>query len=182
MTDATHAEAGNRLEHFPVPFFAVVMGLSGLTLALHAAETVTGLHLGASTVVFWVTVAAAVAIAGLYALKALRYPQAVAHEWHHPVRMAFFPAISISMLLLATASYSLSPAVAHGLWLLGMALQGVLTIAVVSGWISARAFQTGHLTPAWFIPAVGNVLVPIVGVPLGYVEISWYFMAVGLLF
>lgn len=182
MTDATHAGAGNRLEHFPVPFFAVVMGLSGLTLALHAAESAMGVPPGASLAVYWATVAAGVVIAALYTLKILRYPQAVAQEWHHPVRLAFFPAISISLLLLATATHAMAPLVAHVLWLLGMALQGVLTIAVVSGWISSRSFQTGHLTPAWFIPAVGNVLVPIVGVPLGYVEISWYFMAVGLLF
>lgn len=179
---AAHPGQSNRLEHFPVPFFAVVMGLAGLTLALHAAETALGLRAGLSLAVFWAAVAAGVVIAALYALKALRYPLAVAQEWHHPVRLAFFPAISISMILLATASYSLSPGAAHVLWLAGTALQAVLTIAVVAGWISARSFQTGHLTPAWFIPAVGNVLVPIVGVPLGYVELSWYFMAVGLLF
>lgn len=183
MTDVAQDDmAASRLENFPVPFFAVVMGLAGLTLALHAAEGALGLGAGVSTAVFWLTVLTGAGIAGLYTLKALRHPQAVAHEWHHPVRLAFFPAISISLILLATASYSLSPGAAHVLWLAGMALQGVLTIAVVSGWISARAFQTGHLTPAWFIPAVGNVLVPIIGVPLGYVELSWYFMAVGLLF
>ncbi|MCM2563428.1 SLAC1 anion channel family protein [Lutimaribacter sp. EGI FJ00015] len=182
MADVAQAQGGNRLEHFPVPFFAVVMGLSGLTLALHAAETGLDIHLGAATLAYWVTVAAALVIAALYGLKALRYPQAVAHEWHHPVRLAFFPAISISLLLLATATLARAPEAARVLWLLGMVLQGGLTIAVVSGWISARAFQTGHLTPAWFIPAVGNVIVPIVGVPLGYVEISWYFMAVGLIF
>ena len=170
------------LQHFPVPFFAVVMGLSGLTLALHAAESALGLPRGFSLAAYAATLAAAAVIAALYLAKALRHPDAVAHEWHHPVRLAFFPAISISLLLIATATLPHAPGVAHMLWLAGMLGQGVLTIAVISGWISARAFQTGHLTPAWFIPAVGNVLVPIAGVQLGYVEISWYFMAVGLLF
>ena len=63
-----------------------------------------------------------------------------------------------------------------------MALQAVLTIAVITGWIGARSFMHGQLNPAWFIPAVGNVIVPIAGVPLGYVELSWYFMSVGLIF
>ncbi|MEJ2118863.1 MAG: C4-dicarboxylate ABC transporter, partial [Alphaproteobacteria bacterium] len=35
---------------------------------------------------------------------------------------------------------------------------------------------------AWFIPAVGNVLVPIAGVPLGYTEVSWFFFSVGMVF
>lgn len=182
MTDTSHAAPGNRLEHFPIPFFAVVMGLSGLTLALHAAEGAFGMHFGASDAAYWVTVAAFLVIAAFYILKALRYPGAVSAEWHHPVRLAFFPAVSISMLLLATATLERSPEAARALWLAGTSLQGVLTIAVVSGWISARAFQTGQLSPAWFIPAVGNVIVPIAGSALGYLEVSWYFMSVGLIF
>lgn len=46
----------------------------------------------------------------------------------------------------------------------------------------APRVRAGQLSPAWFIPAVGNVIVPLAGVPLGYAEISWYFFAVGLLF
>ena len=38
------------------------------------------------------------------------------------------------------------------------------------------------LTPAWFIPIVGNILVPVGGVPLGHVEVSWFFFSVGLVF
>ena len=182
MTTVATPDAGSRLEHFPVPFFGVVMGLAGLTLALHAAETALERHLGLASATYWLALGVGVVIATLYLLKGLRHPQAVAQEWHHPVRLAFFPAISISLLLLATATLPRAPEVAHVMWLMGMAGQGVLTIAVVAGWISARAFQTGHLTPAWFIPAVGNVIVPIAGVPLGHVEISWYFMSVGLLF
>ena len=44
-----------------------------------------------------------------------------------------------------------------------------------------RHLQVHHLSPAWFFPAVGNVLVPIAGVPLGYVDISWFFFSVGVL-
>ena len=43
-------------------------------------------------------------------------------------------------------------------------------------------FEIHHLNPAWFIPIVGNVLVPIAGVPLGFVEVSWFFFSVGILF
>jgi len=176
--DATHS----RLEHYPVTFFASVMGISGLSLALHAAETTYAWGAMASGTVFVVAAMLFVVVATGYALKGLRYPRAVAAEWHHPVRLSFFPAISISLLLLATCSLTTYAAMAQALWLIGMVLQGVLTIAVISGWIGARSFMAGHLNPAWFIPAVGNVIVPIAGVPLGYVELSWYFMSVGLIF
>ncbi len=172
----------SRLAHYPVTFFAVVMGMGGLTLALHAAEGAFGLSGVLSGLSLLVTLGLFAVIALAYAAKALRYPQAVAADWHHPVKLAFFPAISISLLLLATAALPHAAGAARALWLVGAVLQAILTVAVVSGWIGARAFQHGHLSPAWFIPAVGNVIVPVAGVQLGYLEASWYFMSVGLIF
>lgn len=166
-----------RLEHFPVTFFAIVMGMMGVTLALHAA----GQH-GLSGAVMWLGIAVFVVIAAIYLLKVLRHPAAVRGEWNHPVKLAFFPTITVSLLLIATALHGHAPAVARMIWLLGVFGQGVLTIAVVSGWISHRSFQVGHLTPAWFIPAVGNVIVPVVGARMGYVETSWLFFAGGMMF
>ena len=181
MTDAA-AEDQDRLAHLPVTFFAVVMGLAGLTLALHRAELAFGWPHAASLTTLWASGATFVAIAGLYLAKVVRHPDAVAAEWHHPVKLAFFPAISISILLIATALRPFSEAVAHALWLLGVTAQGALTLAVLSGWIGKRPFQPMHISPAWFIPAVGNVLVPLAGVPLGYLEVPWLFFSAGMLF
>lgn len=175
-------QSGNRLEHYPVTFFAVTMGMAGLALALSAAETAFGWTSFLSTIAFWIVVAFYVLISLGYIMKAIRHGPAVVNEWKHPVRLSFFPAISISLMLIATACLQHMPNMAEALWLIGMALQGVLTIAVISGWIGARTFPHVTLSPAWFIPAVGNVIVPLAGAHLGYVEISWYFMSVGLLF
>lgn len=181
-TGMEHAEAYSRLEHFPVTFYAIVMGIAGLSLAMQAFEQAVGIGALGSSLAYGAAVAIFVIVSVFYMLKAIRYPGAVAAEWNHPVRLAFFPAISISLLLLATLTLPRNPAIAEPLWLLGVVLQGGLTIAVISGWIGHRAFQTPHLSPAWFIPAVGNVIVPIAGVQMGYVEISWYFLSVGLIF
>lgn len=179
---AAQTQSHSRLEHFPVTFFAIVMGMAGLSLALHAAEQAFGLGALASGLAFGAAGLIFVVVSAIYALKLLRYPHAVRAEWNHPVRLAFFPAISISLLLLATLTLPHQAGLAETMWLVGIALQAVLTIAVISGWIGHRAFQTPHLSPAWFIPAVGNVIVPIAGVQMGYVEISWYFLSVGLIF
>jgi tellurite resistance protein len=117
-----------------------------------------------------------------YAAKALLYGAEVKAEWNHPVRIAFFPAISISLLLLAAALLEPAPQIAHAVWLVGAALQGALALAVIGSWIGHRSFQQGQLTPAWFIPAVGNVIVPLAGAKLGYIEISWLFFSGGLIF
>lgn len=181
--DATEtSEQHSRLAHYPIPLFGMIMGLSGLAIATHAFERAYGFSGVAHTGLYYFAFAMFGAIGAGYLAKAIRHPGAVTAEWSHPVRLAFFPAISISLLLLSAASLSHNIAVAHGLWIVGMALQFVFTIAVVSSWIGSRSFQHGALNPAWFIPAVGNVVVPIAGAQLGYVEVSWYFMAVGLIF
>jgi len=171
-----------RLEHFPITFFATTMGLGGFTLAVHAAERALGRGAGLSHLLLAVTVAVFLSLIALYGAKALRHPAAVRAEWHHPVRLAFFPTVSVSMLLLATALLGDWPRLALAVWAVGTLLQGALTLAVISGWIGTRAFQHGHLSPAWFIPAVGNVIVPVAGAPLGYMDLSWLFFSGGLLF
>jgi len=132
-----------------------------------------------SGVMLAVTVLAFVTIGAVYARKAMLHRAAVAAEWHHPVKMAFFPAISISILLIATALAPDMPGVARPVWLLGAALQAALTLAV---WIGHRPFQPMHISPAWFIPAVGNVVVPVAGPALGFVELSWLFFSAGMMF
>ncbi|MCI2398251.1 SLAC1 anion channel family protein [Aliiroseovarius subalbicans] len=178
MSEQSH----NRLEHFPVTFFAIVMGLMGLTLAMHAGAPAFAWLGVASTGMMVASAVAFAAISVIYVIKAVRFPGAVAEEWHHPAKLAFFPTITISLLLLATTVHAYNPALAEVIWLIGTVGQGVLTIAVISGWISHRSFEVGHLTPAWFIPAVGNVIVPIAGARMGYIEVSWLFFSGGMIF
>lgn len=182
MADTMQEAAHNRLQHFPITFFAIVMGLSGLTLALHAASPVLAWAEGAAHGALWFTLAVFALVSIGYLAKAARYPQAVMAEWNHPVRIAFFPAISISFLLIAVAILPVSKGVGHLFWVLGTGLQAVLTLFVISAWIGHRPFQHPHLSPAWFIPAVGNVIVPVAGMSLGYVEVSWLFFSAGMIF
>ncbi|WP_372840879.1 SLAC1 anion channel family protein [Phaeovulum sp.] len=175
-------EAASRLQHYPITFFATTMGLGGYTLALRAATTPFGFAPWVWLVALAVTALVLVLVALGYLAKAIVHPDAVRAEWKHPVRLAFFPTVSISVLILATAALPLFPVAALWLWGIGTIMQTVLAIAVISGWISSRAFQQAHLNPAWFIPAVGNVIVPLAGAQMGYVEISYLFFSAGLIF
>lgn len=179
---ATTPAAQSRLAHFPITLFAIGMGMMGLTLALRGAEVTFGQGHAVSTMVLVVSVIMLATVVGFYVAKAVRHPSEVAAEWNHPVKIAFFPAISISLLLLATALVEALPRLAEPLWLFATLLQGVLALAVISAWIGHRPFQTGMMTPAWFIPAVGNVIVPLAGARLGYIELSWLFFSGGLMF
>lgn len=176
------AAAHARLSHFPITFFATTMGLGGLTLALRAAAKPLALGALPYQLMLGLTAGVFGLIVLFYVLKAVLHWGAVKAEWQHPVRLAFFPTASVSLLLIATGVMTLSPPAALALWAVGATLQGALTLAVVTNWIGTRSFQHGQLNPAWFIPAVGNVIVPITGAQLGFTEVSWLFFAAGMMF
>ena len=186
MSDATYAADGaatpDRLANFPISFFATVMGLSGVALATLRLEHVAGAPHVASAGVLVVAAAVFVVVAALYLLKLRRHPAEVRAEWRHPVKIAFFPTISISLVLLGTAAQAFLPGLGVGLWAVGSVAHLVATLAIVSMWINGEHYEAPHLNPAWFIPAVGNVLVPLVGARYGYVEVSWLFLSIGLMF
>lgn len=58
----------------------------------------------------------------------------------------------------------------------------MLTLAIFSSWIHHTHYEIHHANPAWFIPVVGNILVPIAGVRLASPELSWFFFSIGLVF
>ena len=175
------AAHGSRLEHFPASFFAMVMGLAGLTIGWEKAQMVLDRHfgfvpwlIGATTLVFSV-------LALLYLAKLVRHPTAVRAEIRHPVRINFMPTMAISLLLLSIVYLHPAPDASRWLWLTGATLQLGFTLFVVNIWMHHEHFQVLHMNPAWFIPAVGNVLVPVAGVPLGYELVSWFFFSIGIL-
>ncbi len=172
----------SRLEHFPVSWFAMVMGLSGLTIALHRAETAFNLAIQPSLAALVFTITVFLALAGLYLLKAVRYPQQVKGEFNHPVKLNFAPTMSIGLILVSIALLPHSKTLSLAVWTLGVALHLVFTLYVLATWIHHTHFEINHMNPAWFIPIVGNILVPIAGVQHGFTELSWFFFSIGLVF
>jgi tellurite resistance protein len=173
---------GNRLENFPVSFFAMVMGMAGITIAWQKCASL--LHFGSSVYAFLApfTLTIFAVLSLLYGWKLLRYRPAVSREIHNPVKLNFFPAFSISLLLIAIFLLPVNAAVAHGFWITGVAFHFVFTLYVMKVWIHHEGLEVHHINPAWFIPVVGNVLVPIAGTRLGYSEISWFFFSIGIVF
>ena len=174
--------AHSRLEHFPIAFFAIVMGLAGATIAVEKAQHLWGWSSMFSLALLAITSLAYIAVTLTYALKFMKYPKEVIAEFNHPIRMSFFPATSIGIILIAIACLEPFPTMALYLWAIGTLVQLLFTLVILSNWVHHEKFQIQHSNPAWFIPIVGNILVPVAGVPLGFPEISWFFFSIGLIF
>lgn len=171
-----------RLEHFPVSFFAAVMGTTGLAIAWKKAHAVLGLPAAIGSILQWWALGLFVALALTYLAKLVKHGEAVRHEFAHPIRLNFFPAVSISLLLLAAAFADTLPGPAFGMWAVGAALHLGFTLTVMSSWIHHTRYEIKHANPAWFIPVVGNIIVPVAGVAFAPAEVSWFFFSIGLVF
>ncbi|MBL3590420.1 MAG: SLAC1 anion channel family protein [gamma proteobacterium endosymbiont of Lamellibrachia anaximandri] len=172
----------SRLENFPISFFSIVMGLCGFTIAWSTFQRAFGLRLNVDGALALFVAGLFVVLLFFYVRKILRFRDAVIRELHHPVKMNFFPSISISLILLSIVSLHTMPVAAEPLWLMGTVMHIGFTLYIMSVWIHHDQFEIHHINPAWFIPVVGNVLVPVAGMQLGYTEVSWFFFSIGIVF
>jgi tellurite resistance protein len=181
--ETTTQKNHGRLENFPISFFAVVMGLAGLTISFKKVEHLWHWETQISPVLFIISAVVYLIIAITYLTKLLRHSKQVVEEFRHPIRLSFFPTISIGVLLLVIAGEGLLPrGVSLTLWTIGSSAQLIFTLIIMSAWIHHEKFQIHHSNASWFIPIVGNILVPVAGMSLGYVEVSWFFFSIGILF
>jgi tellurite resistance protein len=180
-TPLAPAAQNSRLEHMPVSLFSIVMGMAGTTIALEKAEHLWAWSIKPSSYLLTITALVYVLIAMAYLAKFVLHRQHVIAEFNNPIRMSFFPSMSISMLLLGIAAMSRYPEISLYLWAIGSAVQLLFTLVILSNWMHHEKFQVQHSNPAWFIPIVGNILVPVAGVPMGFPEVSWFYFSVGIM-
>ncbi len=181
ITEGQPNQVNNRLQFFPVMMFAVVMGLSGLTIAWQKAGMWLGMPKDIGEYLLYIDTAVFAIITLTYIVKLLVYPGEVIEEWRHPVRINFFAAISISLLMLAIIYKEEYKNTALYVWYAGTAMHTFLTLYTISRWITHNQ-EINHSNPAWFIPIVGNLLVPVGGVGFASTHILMYYFSVGFFF
>ena len=171
----------NRLKFFPIMMYAIVMGMSGLTIMYQKAGHWLGVPHIIGTSLMYITTTIFFVVSLFYIAKYFKYAEAIKKEFSHPVRINFFAAISISMLMLAIIYKEHYPSISAGFWYPGTILHFYLTMHTIAFWINNNQ-ELAHSNPAWFIPIVGNVLVPVAGVGFANQGILMFFFSTGMFF
>lgn len=162
-----------------VSLFAAVLGIAGLGLAWRKSAPVLGVPPWIGEVLIFAGVLVFAWIAVGYGVKIARSPHAMRAEIDDLVRMSFFAAVPLGILLLAAGALPLDRALAMLMWCIGAALQFILLLTIMVRWTQG-AHARHHLKPSVFLPTAGILLAPATGVTLGFTELSWMMFATGL--
>lgn len=170
-----------KLQHFPITSYSVVMGLSGLSIVLGKFYHMQWLPKIFYDSTLFFTFALFLAITFLYGLKTIKHPEEVKADFRHRIRVNFFSAISISFILLSIAFMTYWPFLSLTFWWTGTILHTYFMLHTIRFWIQHN-FEIQFMNPAWFIPVVGNILIPVAGVEYMPKAFSFIYFAIGFFF
>lgn len=179
--ESIKAIPSNRLQFFPIMMFAMIMGLGGLTLVYERVSLVFSFPMFISIVMLAITTVLFFVVLFSYILKIIRFKEEVKKEFLHPIRVNFFAAFSISMLILSSDFRIFSIEVAKIFFIFGALFHIFFTFYTIKFWINNN-LEIQHSNPAWFIPIVGNLIVPIAGVGIVDNTILYFYFSIGIFF
>ncbi|MFZ2288090.1 MAG: SLAC1 anion channel family protein [Halopseudomonas yangmingensis] len=165
----------------PLPLLASVMGIAGLGMVWRQLELLLQWPALVSQLLSWLGLLVLAAFLVGYVAKYRRSPQAVRGELGHPLRINFLPALSIGLVLLGALLQTGWPGFGALLWQSGALLQVFFSVVIINRWFGGEQPAVA-INPAWFIPPVGLIVVPLAAVPAGWIETAWLFFAAGLVF
>ena len=152
--------AARPLEYLPVALFGSVMGLSGLSVAWRLASARYGAPGWVADAIAAVAVLAFAALALAYLVKLIAAPDAVRAEFNHPIAGNLFGTMLISLLLLPIVIAPVALRVAQVMWSVGAVAMLGFAWLIIDRWMGSRQ-QAVHPTPAWLVPVVGLLDVPL---------------------
>jgi tellurite resistance protein len=123
-------------------------------------------------------------VAAGYAVKTAAARQAVRAELAHPIAGNLFGTLLISLLLLPIVLVRLDLVLARTVWAIGAIGMAAFAWGMVDRWMDHRQ-RVAHATPAWIIPVVGMLDVPLAMPVLGLQSMHGVMvlsLAVGLFF
>ena len=168
-----------RFEYFNIAFFASVMWFWGLALATHKLEQVYNFSINYSYYILIFSLIFFILVSLSYIVKIFINFSDVKADFNHPVKSNFFPWIWKILLIFAIWFLTINPELSKWFWILWVIIQSLFTIIIFRRWMLHQQ-DIKAMNPLWFLPIVWNMLAPVAGVPLWFIELSWFFFSVWL--
>lgn len=180
-SESIKAIPSNRLQFFPIMMFATVMGLMGLAMVFIKLNESFGFVYELGFYLGLFTTGLFLIIVLTYVFKIFLHTKEVKQELSHPIRVNFFAASSISILLLSMFFRHIDMNISNILFFIGAFVHIIFTFYTIKFWINNN-LEIVHSNPAWFIPIVGNLIVPIAGIGFIDKSILYFYYSIGIFF
>ncbi len=157
--------AANPIRNFAPSWFASVMGTGILALtSLFYSSYWPGLHQVARWL-FYFNVALFGVLLVPCVLRWVLYRDRALHDLNHPVIANFYPTLPVGMLVLASNFMVIGKNFSVGVWfwMAGSALTIIFALLIPYIMFKGEHVTIDHINPAWFIPPVGLIVIPIAG-------------------
>ncbi|PAF43526.1 hypothetical protein BKH40_06980 [Helicobacter sp. 11S02629-2] len=147
----------------PASLFGSIMGLGAIAIAWHLASSefpvipsMIGKVIGAIATICLVIMIVC------YFLKIVTSFQSFKAEWMNPVTKPFFGTFFVSFLIMSMVMYHYNHVLALVVWIIGAVGHTLFAMYTMNYWLTKKQ-EIEHITPAWIIPIVG-----LLDIPLGF--------------
>jgi len=168
--------------NMPVVLFTSVLGVMGLGLAWREANYTFGVPGFIGETIIGFGAGLYIAILTLYILKIINARDRVRAELKDDVSINYLPTITIGLMLVGIGAGPHLPIVGEALWAIGAIGNIIMTLYVVAGFWFVHDHKLERVTPAWFIPVIGNIVAPIGGSQFLYIDVSWMLYGISIFF
>ncbi len=179
-----------KLAYFPVTLFTSVMGIGGLSIAFKKVSLFSNIlfssFLNISSMIFGILASIIfIVLFILYIIRMFLYIDFFKEDLSHQIKINFLSSIPISMLILISFWSYYVDYISIELKIIfyfTSTLQLVTTLYVISFWLR-NSMNNILLSPAWFIPVVGNLIVPLAAHSMDIPkELMLFFFGIGCFF
>ncbi|NOZ88603.1 MAG: hypothetical protein GXO15_01615 [Crenarchaeota archaeon] len=156
-----------RIRGMSVAWFSFNLATSAIILASEALGQAAGLPAlqSLARILAYANTVVYILIAAFFAVKLRLAGREVLEALKHPVKGPFMTAISISTMLLALDWGVVlgRPDVGAAFFYAGLLLHTLLFTVILHSLVMHPGVEVHYMNPGWYMPAVGNVLVPYIG-------------------
>ena len=155
----------NFIKNFAPSWFASVMGTGILANASYLYSQYVPFLKGVAAWLFYLNIVLFFALLIPWVLRWLLYKENALLDLKHPIISSFYATIAIAMLVLSSNFIIIGKNMLFGeiFWFIGTFLTiffGILTLFIM---FKGEHVTIDHVSPAWFIPPVGLIVIPIAG-------------------
>ena len=163
------------VKNFPPSWFACTMGTGILANVSYMYSSWLPPLKDVGIALFWLNFSVFFLLLAMWTARWIIFPREALKDLKDPVTGNFYPTIGVGMLVIASGSILMieNTAIAWTFWSFGTALILVFSFLIPMIYFTGEHVQVHHLNPAWFIPPVGLIVIPIAGSSLA-VEVSGF--------